>query len=188
MQVPPEITYRDVVKTDALENLILEKIEKLDQMHTDIISCRVAVEKPQSHQQTGSDYRVRILLRTPPNHDLVAKRNSTKGEMHEALETVIRDAFDSMQTQLRRLVDIQHDEVKEHPDQQVNGIVQQIFPEEGYGFLQLTDGTSVYFHKNSVINREFDSLDVGTGVHSQIETGEKGPQATTVRIIEKPTL
>lgn len=186
MQVPPEVSYRDVEKTEATEKLIRDKIAKLEQLHPDIISCRVSVEKPQTYQESGSPYRVRILVRTPPGHELVARRGSTNGEMHETLETVVRDAFESMRSQLRSLAGKQKGEEKKHPEQQLNGIVARIFPEQNYGFLRVVDGSTVYFHRNSVLNADFDRLEVGTGIHCETEMGDKGLQATTVRIVDKP--
>jgi ribosome-associated translation inhibitor RaiA len=56
MQVPPEVSYRDVEKTEATEQLIRGKIAKLEQLHPDIVSCRVSVEKPQTFQESGSPY------------------------------------------------------------------------------------------------------------------------------------
>jgi cold shock CspA family protein len=58
-------------------------------------------------------------------------------------------------------------------------------PDEGYGFLATEDGREFYFNKQSVLNRGFARLQVGTGVTFVEEQGEKGPQASTVRIISK---
>ena len=44
------------------------------------------------------------------------------------------------------------------------------------------DGREVYFHKNSVLAPGFDHLEVGHEVHFAEEMGEKGPQASTVRL------
>jgi cold shock CspA family protein len=53
---------------------------------------------------------------------------------------------------------------------------------EDYGFLQTADGREIYFHKNSVLQPGFDRLEVGTEVYYAEEAGEKGPQASTVRL------
>ncbi len=62
--------------------------------------------------------------------------------------------------------------------------VSRLFPEEGYGYLP-PDGGEIYFHKNSVLNDEFEKLVVGTEVSFVEEAGDKGPQASTVRILGK---
>jgi cold shock CspA family protein len=63
--------------------------------------------------------------------------------------------------------------------------VSKILPEEGYGFLTCEDGREIYFHENSVLNRAFSRLKVGTLASFVEEPGEKGPQASTVRRISK---
>jgi hypothetical protein len=46
----------------------------------------------------------------------------------------------------------------------------------------------IYFHRNSVLEGDFDRLEVGTGVNffEHDDEGEHGPQASTVRIVDKP--
>jgi cold shock CspA family protein len=44
----------------------------------------------------------------------------------------------------------------------------------------------VYFHRNSVLHGEFDRLAIGMGVRYTAEVGEKGLQATSVQIVDKP--
>ena len=55
----------------------------------------------------------------------------------------------------------------------------------GFGFLETADGREVYFHRNSVLDGGFDKLDAGQRVVFVEEEGEKGPQASTVRIAGK---
>jgi cold shock CspA family protein/ribosome-associated translation inhibitor RaiA len=185
MQVPVTVTFRNVKKNDAIEELIRKQTIKLERVCDHIVSCRVAVEKPQEHQRSGNAFRVRIDVTVPPEHELVATREAGKGDLHEQLPTVIRDAFGAMRRQLKKLVDKQHGDVKAHPAQEVGGLVARLFREEGYGFLKSTDGRDVYFHQNSVLNGDFDRLEIGTGVQWQEQEGEEGPQASSVRIVDK---
>jgi cold shock CspA family protein len=43
----------------------------------------------------------------------------------------------------------------------------------------------VYFHKNSLAEDEFEKLTPGVGVIYTETMGDKGPQASTVRIVER---
>jgi cold shock CspA family protein len=54
--------------------------------------------------------------------------------------------------------------------------------DEGYGFLTTDDGREVYFHKDSVLNQGFQRLKLGARVIFAEEQGDKGPQASTVKI------
>ena len=48
--------------------------------------------------------------------------------------------------------------------------------------IETSDDREVYFHRNSVLNEDFDKLEVGTRVHFAEEMGEKGPQASSVHV------
>lgn len=186
MQVPPEITFRNVEKTQDIEDLIQKRIAKLEEVCSYITSCRIAVERRHQHQQSGNPYSVRIVVRVPPGHELVVKRISTEAEREEPLPALLRHAFDAMRKQLQELVEKQRTEVKQHPQQQVMAMVEKLFPQEGYGFLRTLEGIEVYFHRNSVLHNDFERLQVGTGVRLVEETGEEGIQASTVEIVDKP--
>lgn len=180
------VTYRDVEKTDALDALVHEKAEKLDEVCDHIMGCHIAIEQDHKNPSSGSPYRVRIDLTVPPGHELAVDKSPNEGVQYQPLESVIRDAFDAARRQLAELVERQRNEVKVHPQQVVAAIVTRIFPEEGYGFIKTLEGQEVYFHQNSVLHDDFDRIEVGTGVQFFVEEGEKGPQATTVRVIDKP--
>ncbi len=185
MQLPLEITYRGVDKTDELESLVREKVGKLEQVHDRINGCRIALEKEQDRPRSGSPYRVRLDITVPPSHEIAVDRNPGEGTQYDPLETVIRNAFEAARRQLAELKERQQREVKSHPYQETAAIVTHL--EGNYGFLRTLDtGREIYFHRNSVSDRDFERLEVGTGVQFAEEEGEMGPQATTVQIVDKP--
>ena len=186
MQVPLEITFRNVRKDTAIEDLIRQQAAKLERICNHISSCRIAVEKPQEHQRIGNPFRVRIDVMVPSEHELVAIRDSSEGDLHEQLSTVIRNAFAAMRRQLKKLVERQRGEIKTHPEQEVAGFVVRLFRQQGYGFIKSLEGEEIYFHKNSLAADDFDRLEIGTGVQWVEQQGEEGPQASTVRIVDKP--
>jgi cold shock CspA family protein len=57
-----------------------------------------------------------------------------------------------------------------------------------FGFLESNDGQEVYFHRNSVLGDGFSRLHVGSRVTFAEEMGEKGPQATTIKLLGKHKL
>ncbi len=187
MQIPPSITYRNLEKTPAIEALIEEKIAKLEQFCDYINSCRVVVEKAQEHPNTGSPYRVSIDITVPHNREIVVNHSPNTGKQYPPLQAVIRDAFEAANRQLKDLSNEQHGERKAHPAQEVGAIVTKLFAEQDYGFIKTIDtGREIYFHRNSVVNHDFDRITVGTGVRFRETQGEMGPQATTVHIVDKP--
>ena len=188
MQIPLEITYLDVEKTDALETLIREKVAKLEQVCNYMNSCRVGIEKTHERPKSGSPYRVRIDITVPPSHEIVAVKNPGEGNQYDPLEAVIRSAFDAARRQLVKLTEKQRDEVKSHPEQELGAIVTKLFPEQEYGFIRAVDSDEeIYFHRNSVINNDFDRIEVGTGVRYVALQDEEGLlRASTVQIVDKP--
>src|ERR1044071_3888760 len=136
MQVPLTMTFRKVRKTAAIENLIRQQATKLDRVCNHMVSCRIAIEKPQEHQRTGNPFRVRIDVTVPPEHELVVTRDSNEGDLHEQLPTVIRDAFTAMRRQLMKLVEKQRGEVKAHPGQEAAGVGGGVVCGQGSGVLK----------------------------------------------------
>jgi ribosomal subunit interface protein len=187
MNGPFELTVKDVNKTPELEEFINSKVAKLEKICSHMISCRVMIEQPQKNQDRGSPYRVRVDITVPPSHEIVAKQSSSKGDIHDTLQSVIVNVFNAAIKQLKELTDRQHGEVKTHPHQQVMGIVNQVFPDRDYGFIKTLDTQEdIYFHKNSVLHDKFDKMTVGTGTRFIAEVGEKGLQASSVEIMYKP--
>lgn len=187
MKIPLEISFRNVDKTDDIENLIREKAAKLDKICHYLTSCHIAVERRQQHQRSGNPYRVCIYMGIPPRHEIVIKRETSKGDMHDPLTKVLRDAFETAYIKLQGVAERRRGEVKTHPEQETMAFVVKLFSKEGYGFIKTFEGREIYFHKNSVLHNDFDRLEIGTGVRFVLEKGEKGPQASTVQIVDKPS-
>ena len=187
MQVPLEISYRNINKTDEIDQLISDKVESLERVHDHITSCRIAIEKTQQHQRQGTPYRIRIAITVPPGHEIVVKREPSKGILHRKLSAVIRDAFSAARRQLKELEKKQRGAVKVHTDNNHSkGFIKSLFPFEGYGFISTIDNRQIYFHENSVLHNDFKRLEIGTGVRYVEEMGDQGPQASTVQIVDKP--
>lgn len=103
MQVPLELTLKDVPDSAEIEEIIHGRIEKLEKVYDNIISCRVAVEKIIKDQQSGNPFRVRLNLRVPKNHEIVIKREPGGNNEFNNLGAMVRDAFDTAQRQLKEL-------------------------------------------------------------------------------------
>lgn len=173
MKVPLQITSRNMSLSEAAEEAIREKVDKLDAFFDRITSCRILVEAPHRHSHQGVLYNVVVDI-TVPGSELVVKR-----EPHEDLYVAIRDAFEAARRQLQSYARKRRGEIKAH-DEAPFGHVSQLFSEEGYGFILTPDGREVYFHRNSVRNGGFDQLEKNAAVHYVEEEGEEGPQASAV--------
>ena len=99
MKLPLEITFRNVVRTDEIEERIRVKAAKLDRFYDRITSCRVVVEAPHQHHHKGNAYQVHIEL-SVPGADIVVNADKPKPE-HSDLGVALRDAFNAAQRQLQ---------------------------------------------------------------------------------------
>ena len=183
MEQPLQITFRDIPHSDAVEAGIREKAAKLEQFCDRIMSCRVVVEAPHGHHHRGKLYHVRVDL-TVPNAEIIVNRSPSEHHAHEDVYVAIRDAFDATRRQLQSYVRKQRGKVKSH-ELPHHGKVSSLVPGGDYGRIQTSDGRDIYFHRNSVINGDFDALETGNEIRFTEEAGEDGPQASTVHIIGK---
>lgn len=185
MQEPMEIVWRGVEKSEPIEDLIRTKVGKLEQVCDHIIRLRAAIEKDQKHQTRGNPFRVRLDMFVPPKHEIVVTRESSTGDMHDELPTVVRSAFEAARRRLKKITEKQQGQTKSHPDQEAGGLVEKLFPEQDYGFLRSLDGREIYFHRNAVTEDDFDRLTEGASVAYTAKVGEQGLTATTVHLVDR---
>ena len=176
MEIPLQITARDIDLTDAIRTDITEKAAKLDSFCDRIMRCRVVIESPRRHQHEGKLYSVHIYM-TVPGTELMVKR-----ELNKDLYVALRDAFRDARRKLEDFVREQRGDVKCH-EELPHAVISSLFSDKGYGFITTPDGLDIYFHANSVINEDFSKLEVGMKVRFVKEAGDKGPQASTVTVL-----
>lgn len=184
MLLPLQIDYRDVENVPEIDELIRKKASHLERICDHINSCRIIVEKVEKHTRTHQEYHVRLDIRIPPGHEIVVSRDGGRSAPHMELEAEVRWAFETAEKQLRELVEKQHGDIKVHPYQEVQGVIKWINVKDSCGFILTLDGREIYFHRNSVLHERFETLKPGMGVRFSEEMGEKGPQATSVKITD----
>lgn len=176
MEIPLQITNRSVRLSRAQESEIRKRAEKLDKFYNRITRCKVVVESPHRHSHQGKMYHVQIVM-TVPGAELVVKRTP-----NEDLYVAIRDSFDAARRQLEDYSKRRRGDVKQHEEAPV-AVISSLFRDKGYGFLTTADNQDIYFHRNSVLNCDYDRLEAGMKVRYSEEKGEKGPQAATVTVV-----
>lgn len=175
MKLPFELVMRDIPHSDAIEAHIQKKAEKLDTFYDKIMRCRVVVEAPHRHQHQGKLFNVRIDV-TVPGAELVVNRDKD-----EDVYVAIRDAFNAMGRKLEDFGRRQRGDIKAH-DAELHGRIAKLFKDEGYGFIETSDGRELYFHRANLAHEDFDQLDIGEGVNFIEAMGGEGPQANRVSV------
>ena len=95
MQIPLQITLRNIQKSEAVEAAIRKRAEKLDRYHRHIVSCRVVVEIPSRHKHQGKEFVVRLDIKVPGTEIVVTH------DHHEDLYAALHEAFHAAQRQLQ---------------------------------------------------------------------------------------
>ena len=124
MQIPLQITFRNMPRSNAIEENIREKAAKLESLFDGITSCRVIVEAPHRHHYKGKAYVVRIDMTVPGGElvinrapkrldaakatdpedletDLAESHEPSKHAAHEDVYVAIRDAFNAAGRKVR---------------------------------------------------------------------------------------
>ena len=63
----------------------------------------------------------------------------------------------------------------------MQGTIKRVIRDRGFGFIRAADGQEIFFHRSSLQELNFDGLREGENVEFDMERGEKGPRAVSVR-------
>lgn len=124
-----QIAYRDVSRSQKVENLIREEAEKLGHFYGRIIGCHVLIER--AYQRGGAPFQVRIVLSVPGEDILVNKRPDIRSTlvgteqerihksadidaMYKDVTLAVRSAFKKATRQLLGYVRRRGGEIKRH--------------------------------------------------------------------------
>ena len=173
MQIPLQVTFRHMARSEALETAIRDKVEKLNEFCPRLISCRVVVEEAAAHKQQGKLYGLHVDVKLPGREFAITR------DRHEDVFVALRDAFDAAKRKLEDEVRVQRGDVKVH-ELPHHGRVAKIDLESGFGFIEATDGTELYFSRENVVAAGFDQLAPGVAVQFLVEHACEGPQAKRV--------
>ena len=199
--IPTQINFRGLAHSETIEADIHERIAWLEQFYGGIVRCRVLVEIPHRHRHDGRHFQVRIDITVPggapivvshepslhgPLKDVAEAEHSKDTEIeavHRYAHVAIHEAFDVARRQLQDFAREQRGVVKTHEVPE-HGEIAEIVAVDGHGFIRAGE-RQIYFTRASVLDDAFDELEVGIPVAFVEEKGEKGPQASTVRVLGK---
>jgi ribosomal subunit interface protein len=115
MNREPQITFRNIATSEALESLIRERIERLEKFHGHIVGVRVVVEEPHSAAEKGkSALAISLEIDIAGRPKVVVKRSEAQHEAKGDRYAFMNWAFDAAQRQLEDIAAKQNHEVKRH--------------------------------------------------------------------------
>ena len=185
MQVPIEVSFKNMDSSEAIAADIRQRVAKLDHFFEHVTGCHVSVEAPHKHHRKGRHWRVRIVINAP-GRQLVVSNEPGDANAHEQLAVALRDAFNAATRQLQDHARTMRGDVKSHQPAQVEGSIARVFADQGYGFIDAGPLGEVYFHRHSVVGDRFAELVAGSRVRLVIAEGESehGAQASTVHPLD----
>jgi ribosome-associated translation inhibitor RaiA/cold shock CspA family protein len=191
MQKPLQITYKGTESSPAFDALIRQRAKALERLHARIIGCRVVVEIPHRSSESGKvPIGVSVEVEVPGRGIIVGKDAQERHEAKQDHMAPLNRAFDAVERQLEKIADLQEGEVQRHEAAGQGGMIVRLFPEQNYGFVEVDGSPELYFTRNAVVGGDFDELRVGMLVHvtPATEEGPMGPQASSIRLLDRKTV
>lgn len=182
MAAPIEVSYHRFDAPDQLKDRIGTLVRELDRYEDRIIHGRVVVEGAQRHgSKTVVEIKVELDLkgkkaigkRTAEHPDPAGKRSVEEAAV-EAFHVAIR--------QLKRHGEALQEEVKHHDHGIEVGRVYDLDLANRNGFVEMPDGSSLFFSEAVLRNADFEALFDGDTVRvvRRDEEGTYGPEASSV--------
>jgi ribosome-associated translation inhibitor RaiA/cold shock CspA family protein len=183
METPLQITFKNTESSEFLEARIRDRVERLERYNHAIIGCRVVVEVP--HKSPGSG-KVPLGISVEvevPGRMLVAKGQEDMHEVKGDRTAIINRVFEAMERQLEDDSQVRRREVQDSASTAEAGRIARLFPDQNYGFVEISGSPQLYFTENALSGLAFADLEEGMMVRVTRATteGPMGPQASSVR-------
>jgi cold shock CspA family protein len=187
MQVPLEIAFHNIERSDWAEAEIRARVADLEKLYDRLTSCRIRVDRRAGSDNPSIPPVVHIELGIPGHKDLVVshepdhlmrkfQRPDLRNAIHEAFRIAERRLLDLKEQRDGRTKIPHHDA----PNRSL-GQIAEIDPAGDFGFLLTKEGSLLYFHRNAVLSGVFDDFKRGDEVYYVEEMGDTGPIASKVR-------
>lgn len=186
MQTPAQIEFENLTPSPELRVAIDRHLAELERHFGRATAGRIVVRGPGDGHKTGGQYQVSIRLALPEGREVNVGRTPKDDERYADLTFAVDDAFRRARRQLQDQARLLRGQTKHHEAEPV-GTVVRIDPSGEFGFLEAADGQEIYFSCNSVL-KDRSNIVVGTRVSYVEEIGDKGPQASTVKLLGKHSL
>ncbi len=187
MQTPAEIDFQGMDPSAAVRTAIENHISQLEERFGRITAGRAVVKAPGGRHRTGGLYEIAVHLSLPDGREVNVDRVRQNDERFADLNYALNDAFKRARRQLQDNVRELQGQVKLTSASPV-GTVAELDPLGEFGFIKTDDDREIYFHRNSVLGDGYAQLSVGARVAFAEEMGDKGPQASTVKPLNKHSM
>lgn len=172
-----KIETRNVELRKGWQTKVEEEQAKLTRHYAGfLLHLRVTIEGTAHHKEGG--YKVKLIAGVPNDTVVVSRKGAT-------VRPLLVEAFDVLALQLKEILRKKRKNVKGAPsaaDVENVGVISKLSPMESYGFIETPDSRDIYFHENALKDAQMEQLAEGDPVAYGVTMGDKGPQATWVRL------
>jgi ribosome-associated translation inhibitor RaiA len=173
MQLPLQVAFHNMRHSDQVVRTIEDHVAHLETFYDRITACRVVVDMPHKHHESGNLYQVRIDL-TVPGREIVVNRESSQQTQFKDLDAALGHAFDVAARQLEEFARQRHAKVKHH-EPLPHARVTRLNAAARYGFLETPDGREVYFPRQQPAERRLRAAGGGHRGELRRGAGREGP-------------
>jgi cold shock CspA family protein len=176
-----EISFHRADPSPTLRAEIESYAAALQKRFPKIYSMRVAIEGT-SAPANGSDLLLAHVQVRVPGHELTSSQEPQRAQRNHLIADIrstLRAAFGAVERQLERCQEKRRGDVKPH-ETQVLGQIAELRPAQDYGYLLTNSGGLLYFHRSSLLDGSFDTLQRGEKVQYVESHGDTGPTASKV--------
>ncbi len=172
-----KIEARNVELRKGWQAKIDEEGDKLIQHYPSfVLHLRVVIEATTHHKEGG--FEIKLVASVPNDTVVVSRKGGT-------VRPLLIEAFDVLALKLKEILRKKR-KIKKVAESSLDGdsfgTIRKLSPHESYGFITTYDERDVYFHENALKNVRIDDLSEGDGVIYGETLGDKGPQASWVRL------
>ncbi|MBM9518360.1 HPF/RaiA family ribosome-associated protein [Desulforhopalus vacuolatus] len=171
-----KVEARNVEMRQGWQDRIENEKEKLLRHYPDVLHLRVTIE---ATGHVENDFKVKLVAGVPGD-TVVVTRSA------ENVRAALTESFDVLTLNLKEMQRKKRTVKKQSAEAggDSTGMIKKLSPVESYGFIVTPDDREIYFHKNALKNVAMDTLRKGDSVLFGESTGDKGPQASWVRLAE----
>ena len=95
-----QVVFRGIEHSQAVEDAVYKRLNKLERFSDEIQSLRVTLESPHNNHYKGKVYHVGVEALIP-NHDVHVTHEQHDKHEHEDIYVAIRDAFNALERRLK---------------------------------------------------------------------------------------
>ena len=187
METPVQIDFQGMDANPRLRAAISKHVAQLEERFGRVTAGRVVLKAPGGHHRTGGLFEINVRLALPDGREVNIDHTPQNDERYSDIDFALNDVFKRARRQLQDQVRKLQGRVKQH-EGVPSGTLSELDPLGEFGFIETADGREIYFHRNSVLNDGFADLRVGSRVTFAEKVGDKGPQASTVKLLAKHSL